>query len=124
MFGGDSAALQQVVAYVKANGGGTIGVTSQSTAASAIVASGADVAGLGGFSGKESEISVSWLADQVAAGKIRWVYADQQGGGMRNDGRTGATTAMAAVAGTCKAVGSVSGLYDCSGSAAALRAAA
>jgi hypothetical protein len=31
---------------------------------------------------------------------------------------------MAAVTSTCKAVASVDGLYDCSGSAAALRAAA
>jgi 4-amino-4-deoxy-L-arabinose transferase-like glycosyltransferase len=123
-FGGDSAALQQVVAYVKAHGGGTIGVSSQSTAASAILSSGADVAGLGGFSGSESDITVSWFADQVAAGKIRWVYVAQQGGGMRNDGRTGATTVMDAVAKTCKSVSSVDGLYDCSGSAAALTRAA
>jgi 4-amino-4-deoxy-L-arabinose transferase-like glycosyltransferase len=121
MFGDDSAALQQVLAYVKANGGGTIGVSSQSSAASAILSSGADVAGLGGFSGKESQISLSWLADRIDAGGIRWIYAN--GGGLRNDGRTGATDVMTTVAKTCKAT-TVSGLYDCSGSAAALRAAA
>ena len=39
----------------------------------AIIASGADVAGLGGFSGRESEVSVSWLANAVGGGRIRWV---------------------------------------------------
>jgi 4-amino-4-deoxy-L-arabinose transferase-like glycosyltransferase len=120
-FGGDSAGLQQVVAYVKANGGGTIGVSSQSTAASAILTSYPDVAGLGGFSGRESQVSLTWLAGQIDAGRLRWIYVD--GGGLPNDGRTGANDVMSTVASTCKAT-SVSGLYDCSGSAAALRAAA
>jgi len=121
MFGGDSSALQDVVAYAKANGGGTIGVSSQSTAASAILNQGADVAGLGGFSGRESQITLSWLADQIEAGKIRWIYVD--GGGLGNDGRTGADDAMSAVEQVGQAT-SVDGLYDVSGSAAALRAAA
>jgi hypothetical protein len=121
MFGDDSAALQQVLAYVKANGGGTIGVSSQSSAASAILSSGADVAGLGGFSGRESQISLSWLAGRIDAGGIRWIYTN--GGGLGNDGRTGANDVMTAVAKTCKST-TVSGLYDCGGSAAALRAAA
>jgi 4-amino-4-deoxy-L-arabinose transferase-like glycosyltransferase len=122
MFGGDSAALQEVVAYVRANRGGTIGVSNQSTAASAILTSGADVAGLGGFSGRESQISLSWLADRVDAGEIRWIYVD--GGGLPgNDGRTGATDVMAAAAEIGKAT-SVDGLYDMTGTAAALRAAA
>jgi hypothetical protein len=120
-FGGDSSALQQVVAYVKANGGGTIGVSSQSTAASAILNDGADVAGLGGFSGRESQITLSWLADQIDAGKLHWIYVD--GGGLRNDGRTGADDVMSAVEQVGKAT-SVDGLYDVSGSASALRAAA
>src|SRR4051812_13669651 len=117
-FGADNSAMQQVVAYVKANGGGTIGVSSQSTAASAILNEGADVAGLGGFSGRESQITLSWLADQIAAGKIRWVYVD--GGGLGNDGRTGADDAMSAVEQVGKPT-SVDGLFDVSGSASALR---
>jgi 4-amino-4-deoxy-L-arabinose transferase-like glycosyltransferase len=119
-FGGDSSALQEVVAYVKANGGGTIGVSSQSTAAGAILNDGADVAGLGGFSGRESQITLSWLADEIEAGKIHWIYVD--GGGLGNDGRTGADDVMSAVEQVGKAT-SVDGLYDVSGSAAALRAA-
>ncbi|WP_051324834.1 ArnT family glycosyltransferase [Candidatus Solirubrobacter pratensis] len=122
MFGGDSAALQEAVSYAKAHGGGTIGVSSQSSAASAILTSDAGVAGLGGFSGRESQVSLSWLADQVAAGKIRWIYT--AGGGMPgNDGRTGATDVMSAAAEIGTAT-SVDGLYDMQGTAAALRAAA
>ena len=120
MFGGDSTALSEVVAYVTANGGGTIGVSSQSTAASAILASEADVAGLGGFSGRESQVTLSWLADQVEAGNIRWIYT--AGGGLRDDGRTGAIDVMSAAAEIGTAT-SVDGLYDLQGTAAALRAA-
>ncbi|HWK28536.1 MAG TPA: glycosyltransferase family 39 protein [Solirubrobacter sp.] len=123
IFGGDSASLQTALAYIKANGGGTLAVSSQSTAAAAIINSDADVAGIGGFSGRESEVSVQWLAQQVAAGKIRWVLADGSGGGLFNDGRAGASVAMAAVEATCKPV-DVDGvtLYDCQGAASALAA--
>jgi hypothetical protein len=124
MFGGTSASLTAALGYVKAHGGGTLAVSSQSTAAAAIVSSDADIAGIGGFSGRESEVSVDWLADEVRSGKIRWVLADGAGGGMRNDGRTGSTTAMAAVEAACKPVdaGGVT-LYDCAGQASALAAA-
>ena len=56
-FGGNSAALTEALAYAKANGGGTLAVSSQSTAAAAIIASHADIAGIGGFSGRESEVT-------------------------------------------------------------------
>ncbi len=49
--------------YAKAHGGGTIGVESQSTAAAAILANDADVAGLGGFSGRESTVSAAVAGD-------------------------------------------------------------
>jgi hypothetical protein len=125
-FGGGSESLTAVLAYVKSHGGGTIGVSSQTTASGAIIDSGAAVAGLGGFSGRESEVSVAWLADAVQAGRIRWVLADS-GRGMGNDGRTGSSTVMAAVAESCQAVDLSSSatsatLYDCQGSSAALKA--
>jgi hypothetical protein len=126
MFGGNSASLETALEYIEANGGGTLAVSSQSTAAAAIVDSEADIVGLGGFSGRESEVTVAWLADQVRAGSIRWVLADGSGGGgLRDDGRTGSTTAMAAVATTCEAI-DVDGvtLYDCQGMADAIAAAA
>jgi 4-amino-4-deoxy-L-arabinose transferase-like glycosyltransferase len=124
-FGGNSASLTAALDYIAAGGGGTLAVSSQSTAAAAIADSGADIAGIGGFSGRESEVSAQWLAGQVRAGKIRWVLGDGSGGGgLRNDGRTGSTTAMAAVAATCPQV-DVDGLtlYDCQGMADAIASA-
>ena len=127
-FGGDGAALAEAAAYAAAHGGGTVVTASQSGAAGAIIASGSDVAGLGGFSGRESEVTVSWLANAVATGKIRWVLTSSSGaGGGFADGRTGATTALNAVENACVLQTTVdssapSGLYDCQGSAAALAA--
>jgi hypothetical protein len=124
MFGGNSTSLTSALAYIKANGGGTLAVSSQSTAAAAITDSGADIVGIGGFSGRESEVSVAWLADQVAQGNIRWVLADGSGGGgLGNDGRTGSQTAMTAVTqvGTEVDADGVT-LYDLQGKADALRA--
>jgi 4-amino-4-deoxy-L-arabinose transferase-like glycosyltransferase len=137
-----------VLAYVKSHGGGTIAVSSQSNAASAILEQGANVAGIGGFSGRESDVSVSWLTQEVRSGKIRWVLDEQSTGGagaggarggLPGDTRTGAKTAMAAVAKACVAVtlpasasstsgvaggsraGAAAGtLYDCQGRAQAL----
>jgi hypothetical protein len=120
-----------ILSYVKQHGGGTIAVASQSNAASSIVDGNTNVAGIGGFSGRESDVSVSWLAQEVRAGKIRWVLDEQSsssggpGGGLRGDTRTGAKTAMAAVARECEAVttSSATTLYDCAGRAAQLASA-
>jgi 4-amino-4-deoxy-L-arabinose transferase-like glycosyltransferase len=104
-FGGDQS-LTQVSSYVRLHGGGTIAVASQSTAAAAIIASNDKVAGIGGFSGRESQVSVSWLAGEVRSGQIRWVLADQSGGAVRlpGDTRTGSSSALAAVAKVCRKV--------------------
>ena len=117
--------------YVKQHGGGTIAVSSQSNAASAIIEQDANVAGIGGFSGRESDVSVSWLAQEVRTGKIRWVLDEQQGSGgaargLPGDTRTGSKTAMAVVAKACQAVtlsSSSTTLYDCQGRAQALASA-
>jgi len=120
MFGGTSG-VGTAVAYAAANGGGTVAVASQSSAAQAILAGETDVVALGGFSGRESEVSVDWLAAAVRDGEIRYVLTeDASGPGMTDDGRTGAATAMAAAASACTAVGD--GLYDCGGQADALAA--
>ena len=148
-FGGDVTELRSAIAYAKSHGGGTIGVESQSSAADAILTSSANVAGLGGFSGRESTVSVSWLAQEVAAGHLRWILGG--GGaqvGLPGDSRTGSSAAFSAVAKACTAVnlgtgtrttsgasalGSLFGsssastattLYDCQGRAAAILAAA
>jgi hypothetical protein len=115
MFGGDASELSAALAYARAHGGGTVAVSSQSGAAAAIIESGAKVAGIGGFSGRESDVSVSWLAQEVRAGHIRWVLTSSGGFGFGRDSRTGAQTALAAVQQSCKPVSSVSGLYDCQG---------
>jgi 4-amino-4-deoxy-L-arabinose transferase-like glycosyltransferase len=122
MFGGN-ANLTEALAYAKANGGGTIGVSSQQGASDAIIRSGSDVAALGGFSGRESEVSATWLAQAVKDGRIRYVLTDSSGGGMGNDGRVGSSALMAVVQQVGKET-SVSGLYDLQGTAAAIAAAA
>jgi hypothetical protein len=58
---------------------------------------------------------VSWLAQEVRDGHIRWVIASSGGFGGFRDGRTGSQTAISAVQQSCKQVSSVSGLYDCQG---------
>ena len=147
--GGGEASLTEALTYIHAHGGGTLAVESQSSAATAIIEKDADVAGIGGFSGRESTVSISWLADEVAAGKIRWVLGgEESGGGLPGDTRKGSSVAIAAAAKVCRKVtlpstaSTVSGtsgtstlfgtrtgattsstatLYDCQGRAAALR---
>jgi 4-amino-4-deoxy-L-arabinose transferase-like glycosyltransferase len=119
--GGSSESLTEATAYAKAHGGGTIAVSSQQGASATIIDSGADLAALGGFSGRESEVSVDWLAQAVKDGRVRWVIADSTTAGPGQDGRVGASKLMTAVAATCKQT-SVSGLYDCQGYASALAA--
>jgi 4-amino-4-deoxy-L-arabinose transferase-like glycosyltransferase len=119
MFGGNSAELTQAIAYAQAHGGGTIAVASQTGAAGVIISSGANVAGIGGFSGRESQVSIAWLANAVASGQIRYVLTSG-GGGLPNDGRTGADDVLSAVEAVGKPVTSVSGLYDLQGLASQL----
>ena len=121
MFGGN-ANIEEALAYAEANGGGTIAVSAQNGAAGAALQTGADIAALGGFSGRESEVSASWLSTRVADGTLRWVLTDGDGGGMPDDSRTGSKSVMTAVRGSCTAVSSVDGLYDCQGAASALAA--
>jgi hypothetical protein len=100
------------------------------------------VAGIGGFSGHESDVSVSWLSQEVREGKIRWVLDEETsatgsvvglglGRGASGDGRAGSKVAIAAAAKACQRVtvpgestssqGSASAvLYDCRGRSAEL----
>ncbi len=131
-FAGNSTSLSAAIRYAEAHGGGTIGVESQSSAAAAIVSQDGDVAGLGGFSGRESSVSVSWLANEVKTGHVRWVVADTggQGFGIPGDTRTGSKSAINAVQKACTAVTVSTGsgtnvtLYDCAGKASAILKAA
>ncbi len=130
-FGGDTASLTAAIRYAEAHGGGAIGVSSQSSAADAILSPNADVAGLGGFSGRESSVTASWIAMEVREGRLRWVIDDgtSQGGGFRGDTRTGSQAAISVVAKTCRAVtlsssGTTGQMYDCLGRSAAILQAA
>jgi 4-amino-4-deoxy-L-arabinose transferase-like glycosyltransferase len=137
-FGGNQSSLSTALRYVKNHGGGTLAVASQSGAATSIISSDAQVAGIGGFSGRETQVSVTWLAQEIAAGKIRWVMGEGSSSGgfgrLPGDTRTGSRAAIAAVESSCKAVSlgssstsSAAGrgsssvtLYDCAGRASAL----
>ena len=58
---------------------------------------------------------------RIASGEIRWVLTDgSSGGAMPQDSRVGSRDVMADVQQTGTSVGSVSGLYDVSGTATAL----
>jgi 4-amino-4-deoxy-L-arabinose transferase-like glycosyltransferase len=130
-FGGDSSSLTVAIRYAEQHGGGAIGVESQSTAAEAILSSDADVAGLGGFSGRESSVTAAWIAMEVREGRLRWVILDNtQGFGLPGDTRTGSQSALDVVAETCRPVtlsttdgGNVT-MYDCQGYAHAILRAA
>ena len=71
-------------------------------------------------------MTVKWLAQEIRSGNIRWVLVDGTGPGGTQDGRTGSSQVMAAVAQTCTKVSYSSSpssggtLYDCQGKADAL----
>jgi 4-amino-4-deoxy-L-arabinose transferase-like glycosyltransferase len=134
-FGGDNAGLTQALQYVRQHGGGTIAVSSQQGAAATIIQSGSDVAGIGGFSGRESEVNAKWLAEMVRSGRIRWVLTSGSTGFGGNDGRVGSSKVMAAVeqvgrkvtlssSSSSSTTSGTTTLYDLSGRADALAAAA
>ena len=128
-FGADSATLNAVVRYTDAHGGGTIGVESQSSAATEILSANANIAGLGGFSGRESTVSATWIAQQVESGHLRWIVTESSGGGAPGDTRTGSKAALSIVAQACSAVsvtanGTKVKLYDCLGRGSAILRAA
>jgi 4-amino-4-deoxy-L-arabinose transferase-like glycosyltransferase len=127
MFGGED--MTAVVEYTEEHGGGTIAVDSQSGAAASIIESGAEVAGIGGFSGKESSVSAEWLEERIESGDIAWIYTSGLGssttGGPSGigggDTRTGSESAIDTVVKECTAV--ESSAYE-SGSASTSEAAA
>ena len=145
--------LSSAIATAEANGGGNVAVSGQQTASGSIIegtgSSAVNVVALGGFSGRESEVDVSWLSERVADGDIRWVLASDMGTSPA-DGRVGSSELMAAVTEVCEPVqmestgtgtssgnGSSTGsdsssatgsssdsnvIYDCAGKASALAA--
>jgi len=113
--------IERALRYTRTHGGGTLAVARQTGAARAILQSGADIAGIGGFSGRESEPTISWFAGVVEQGRITWVQTTAGSGLNRPGGRIGSKPVMRAV----QRVGTktpMKGLYKVSGKAAALRA--
>jgi hypothetical protein len=113
MFGGED--LSSVLEYTEAHGGGTIAVDSQSGAATSIIEEGAEVAGIGGFSGKESSVSAEWLEDRIESGAMTWIYTSGESGsgggiaaagGPSGDTRTGSESAIDTVVKSCTKVDS------------------
>jgi 4-amino-4-deoxy-L-arabinose transferase-like glycosyltransferase len=115
MFGGEG--LSSILAYTEAHGGGTIAVDSQSGASAAIIEEGAEVAGIGGFSGKESSVNAGWLEERIADGDITWIYTSglsgamaggggesASAGGRGGDTRTGSESAIDTVVDSCTAI--------------------
>jgi 4-amino-4-deoxy-L-arabinose transferase-like glycosyltransferase len=100
--------LETALDYIGANGGGALALSSQASAEDAIV-TGAQVAGIGGFSGTESKVSAGWLAQQVHAGKIRWALSG-----------SGSPAEMEWASDACNPAATVDGsvLYHCSGRSA------
>ncbi|HEV7885309.1 MAG TPA: glycosyltransferase family 39 protein, partial [Solirubrobacteraceae bacterium] len=94
--GADSGAQATAVAYARAHGGGTV-VTSSQNGTSAQVIKGADIAAIGGFSGRESQVTPAWLADAVDAGRVRWVLTSSGGFGGPGDTRVGSRSVMTVV---------------------------
>lgn len=82
------------------------------------------MAGIGGFSGNESEVSADWLAQEIRSGRIRWVLDDSSGSGGGfggiSGGRVGSRDAMTWVSEACRCAATVDGAEfdDCSGRAA------
>jgi hypothetical protein len=118
MFGGQSTQLSAAITYAKSHGGGMIGVESQSSAGSYVAASGANIAGIGGFSGRESSVSIAWLAAAVADGRLRWFYTGSGGMGGCKRVQLGSPASTS----TTSSATASSGFYDCAGKSAALKA--
>jgi hypothetical protein len=130
-FGTDTASLSAAIRYVESHGGGTIGVSSQSSAADAILSSDANVAGVGGFSGRESSVTASWIAAEVRSGRLSWLVADgTQSVALPGDTRTASQSAYSIVERVAPKVTLTTGtgttitLYDLKGEAGAILRAA
>ncbi|MFZ1994025.1 MAG: hypothetical protein WAU75_07940, partial [Solirubrobacteraceae bacterium] len=88
----------------------------------------ANVAGLGGYSGRESTVSAQWLAMEVRNGKLRWLIADSRRG-FGGDARPGSRAALAIAEQVSRKVtvtahGASVTMYDLQGRASAILAAA
>jgi 4-amino-4-deoxy-L-arabinose transferase-like glycosyltransferase len=123
-FGGatSSSSVDQALAYAKQHAPGsrwTLIVSSEQEAAPYVVA-GERVAAMGGFTGRETVLTSSYLAQLVRSGSARYFLAGSSGFGRGPGG--GSNAAVQTITSTCKPVTAVGGLYDCAGQANAIAA--
>jgi 4-amino-4-deoxy-L-arabinose transferase-like glycosyltransferase len=103
--GGGSAELDAAAAWAQAHGGGTVAVESQSTAATAILAGHANVAGIGGFSGLESSVTAKWIRQEVSEGRLKYILGGTSDESTApSDGRTGSAAAIVAAERSAKKI--------------------
>lgn len=122
MFGGSTTGLTEALALA-AKTGDNVAVSSQQGASDQIINGTTNLVAIGGFSGRESEVSASWLADMVENGKVRYVLTTATGMGGPQDSRVGSKSIMTTVESVGLKVSSVDGLYDLKGLADKLRSA-
>ena len=83
-----------------------------------------------GFSGRESSVSVAWIASEVRSGRLRWLLAEgQQSARLAGDTRSGSASAISTAESAGRRVtftvnGTTVTMYDLRGRAAAILAAA
>lgn len=103
------------------HGGGTIAVAGQWTDTSRAIVNGENVAAIGGYSGRESEVSLHWLADMIESKRLRWFVTGNVPRKSHFDHRMGAMRVMGAITRVCKPIETQIGLYDCREQADRLR---
>ncbi len=138
---GNAEGIDDALAYAEANGGErrfTLIVSSAQSVAPSIIA-GERTAAMGGFTGRETVLTGSFLADLVSSGDVRYFLLGGSGGGPFGSSNAAAD----AITSTCTLVptsdwstgttdgsgsdgmsgfgGSSASLYDCAGKAAELR---
>jgi 4-amino-4-deoxy-L-arabinose transferase-like glycosyltransferase len=128
-FGGaDSASIERALAYAKAHDPGTRWtlIVSSEQAAAPYVIKGESVAAMGGFTGRETVLTSSYLSSLVRSGQARHFLLGSGGAGFGPFG--GNNQAVSTITSVCKKVSdgagstSTSSLYDCAGKAAAIAA--
>jgi 4-amino-4-deoxy-L-arabinose transferase-like glycosyltransferase len=125
----DSTSIQQALAYAKAHDPGsrwTLIVSSEQAAAPFVI-KGESVAAMGGFTGRETVLTSSYLSSLVRSGQARYFLLGSGGAGFGPVG--GNNQAVSTITSVCTKVSyggssttSTSSLYDCAGKAAEIAA--
>ena len=74
---------------------------------------------MGGFTGRETVLTHSYLAKLIRSGEARYFLLGG-GGGFGGGPGGGSNAAIQTIESTCTSVSAVSGLYDCAGKADAI----